>query len=149
MKQVALTIVLVLFSYMAFAESAGVVTQPSKYSVSETIDRLENVAKSKGMNIFARIDFSALGKKIDLNVPGNQLLIFGKGRGGPKLVSAAPMAALDLPLRAVAWEDAEGKVWLSYSTAEYIKDRHDIKGRDKVITKIDSTLKAITEEALK
>lgn len=133
-----------------FGSDDEIVTKESKYSVKDTIDRLEDVAKSKGMTIFARVDFSALGKKnLDMDIPPNQLLIFGKGTGGPKVISAAPLAALEFPLRAVAWEDGSGKVWLSYSTADHIKNRNKVEGKDKVFAKINGTLESVTAEALK
>jgi uncharacterized protein (DUF302 family) len=138
------------FCSLAFGADEGIVSKESKYSVNETMDRLEAVAKSQGMTIFARIDFSALGKKnLDLEMPPNQLLIWGKGRGGPNVISAAPLAALDFPLRSVAWQDSDGKVWLSYSTAEHIKQRYSVEGKDKVFEKIKDTLESITSEALK
>ena len=142
--------VVFLFCSSAFGADEGIVSKESKYSVNETMDRLEAVAKSKGMTVFARIDFSALGKKnLDLEMPPNQLLIWGKGRGGPNVISAAPLAALDFPLRSVAWQDSDGKVWLSYSTAEHIKQRYSVEGKDKVFEKIKDTLESITSEALK
>jgi uncharacterized protein (DUF302 family) len=142
--------VVFLFCSLAFGADEGIVSKESKYSVNETMDRLEAVAKSQGMTIFARIDFSALGKKnLDLEMPPNQLLIWGKGRGGPNVISAAPLAALDFPLRSVAWQDSDGKVWLSYSTAEHIKQRYSVEGKDKVFEKIKDTLESITSEALK
>jgi uncharacterized protein (DUF302 family) len=142
--------VVFLFCSLAFGADEGIVSKESKYSVNETMDRLEAVAKSKGMTVFARIDFSALGKKnLDLEMPPNQLLIWGKGRGGPNVISAAPLAALDFPLRSVAWQDSDGKVWLSYSTAEHIKQRYSVEGKDKVFEKIKDTLESITSEALK
>jgi uncharacterized protein (DUF302 family) len=138
------------FCSLAFGADEWIVSKESKYSVNETMDRLEAVAKSQGMTIFARIDFSALGKKnLDLEMPPNQLLIWGKGRGGPNVISAAPLAALDFPLRSVAWQDSDGKVWLSYSTAEHIKQRYSVEGKDKVFEKIKDTLESITSEALK
>lgn len=134
----------------AIGADDGIVTKPSKYSVQETMDRLESTAKAKGMTIFARIDFSALGKKnFDMSIPPNQLLIWGRGRGGPKVISAAPRAALDFPLKAVAWQDSDGKVWLSYSNAYHIKARHKVEGRDKVFDKINKGLDGVTSEALK
>ena len=142
--------VVFLFCSLAFGADEGIVSKESKHSVNETMDRLEAVAKSKGMTVFARIDFSALGKKnLDLEMPPNQLLIWGKGRGGPNVISAAPLAALDFPLRSVAWQDSDGKVWLSYSTAEHIKQRYSVEGKDKVFEKIKDTLESITSEALK
>ena len=149
-KALIFGIVTFLVCSSTFGADDGIVTKESKYSVKETIDRLEGVAKSKGMTIFARVDFSALGKKnLDMDIPPNQLLIFGKGTGGPKVISAAPLAALDFPLRAVAWEDGSGKVWLSYSTADHVKHRHKVEGRDKVFAKINDTLEKLTTETLK
>lgn len=134
----------------AFAGESGIVTLESKYSAQETADRFEAVLKSKGMNLFAKIDFSALGKKnLDLDIPFNQLFIFGKGTGGPKVISASPVSALDFPLKVVVWEDKAGKAWLSYSTAEYIKARHKVEDRDKVFGKIGKVLETVTSEALK
>lgn len=149
MKQLTLIPVLALFSLIAIAGDVGMVKVKSKYSVTETMDRVESVAKAQGMRIWAREDFKKMGSKINVNIKPNQLLIFGKGRGGPKLISASPTAALDLPLRVMAWEDKSGRVWLAYTTADYMKQRHNIKGRDKVIGKINSRLKSITDEALK
>ena len=150
MKTLALTSILFFLSAVTFAgEFEHIVKLKSKYSVSETMDRLEKTAKSQGMNVFARIDFGKMGEKSKVKIPPNQLLIFGKGRGGPKLISASPSASLDLPLRAAAWEDKNGNVWVSYTSADAIKDRHNIEGKDKVIAKINSRLKSIADEALK
>lgn len=149
MKRVTLIAILVLFSSVAVAGGSGIVKLKSKYSVTETMDRVESAAKAQGMRIWAREDFKKMGSKINVTIKPNQLLIFGKGRGGPKLISASPTAALDLPLRVMAWEDKNGQVWVAYTTADYMKKRHNIKGRDKVIGKINSRLKSVTSEALK
>src|SRR3990170_5816207 len=101
----------------------GLVTQASQYSVSETIDRMEAAAKGVGANIFNRIDYQAMSKKVNVDVRPNQLLIFGRGAGGPYIIAEAPLAGLDLPFKALAWEDAQGKVWLSYINGSYIDQR--------------------------
>ena len=91
----------------ALGNNTGIVTKPSKYSVSETMDRMEAAAKSVGANIFSRIDWQELSKKVDVQIPPNQLLIFGRGKGGPYIIKEAPLAALDIPFKAVAWQDSK------------------------------------------
>ena len=149
MKRIISVALLVLFSSAAVAADNGIVKIQSKYNVNETMDRVESVAKAQGMRIWAREDFKKMGEKIDMNIKPNQILIFGKGRGGPKLISASPTAALDLPLKIIAWEDKNGQVWVAYTTADYMKKRHNIQGRDKVIANINKRLESITSEALK
>ena len=99
---------------------------PSKYSVVETIDRLEAMLKSKGIKIFARIDQAAEARAVDLFLRPTVLLIFGDARAGTPLMDKYPSLSLDLPLKALAWESAEGKVWLSYNTPEYLMERHHL-----------------------
>lgn len=104
----------------------GIVSTASNHSVPETLDRLESIAKGKGITIFARIDFSGDAARNGLEMRPTQLLIFGNPKGGTPLMVAAPSAALDLPLKALAWEDASGKVWVSYNAPEYIGARHGV-----------------------
>lgn len=101
----------------------GIVTRPSPRPVSETLDRLEAMLKSKAVTVFARVDHSGEAKKVGLSLPPTQLLIFGNPKGGTAVMQAAPLSAIDLPLKALAWQDAEGKVWLSYNDASYIARR--------------------------
>jgi uncharacterized protein (DUF302 family) len=115
-------IVAVLISVSTFAfgdesglvdKNAGIVTKPSKYSVTETMDRVEAAAKGVGANIFNRIDYQEMSKKVKVDIRPNQLLIFGRGAGGPYIIKEAPLAGIDIPFKALAWEDSQGKVWLS------------------------------------
>ena len=129
--------------------NGGIVTKPSKYPVAETMDRMEASAKSVGANIFSRIDWQELSKKVNVQIPPNQLLIFGRGKGGPYLIKEAPLAALDIPFKAVAWEDAAGKVWLSYTNGSYISQRYAVEGAAASARDIDATIEKITAEALK
>ena len=108
------------------AAENGIVSTASNHSVPETLDRLESIAKAKGITIFARIDFSGDAARNGLEMRPTQLLIFGNPKGGTPLMVAAPSAALDLPLKALAWEDASGKVWVSYNAPEYIGARHGL-----------------------
>jgi uncharacterized protein (DUF302 family) len=101
----------------------GLVTKPSKYSVAETIERLENVLAGKGIKVFARIDHSGEAEKAGLKMLPAQVLIFGNPKAGTPLMVAEPTAAIDLPLKVLVWQDQEGRVWLSYNSPDYLKQR--------------------------
>jgi uncharacterized protein (DUF302 family) len=104
----------------------GIISQPSPYSVPETIDRLAAILQAKGITIFARIDQQAEAEKVGLNLPPTQLLLFGNPHAGTPLMVAEPTIALDLPLKALAWSAADGKVWLSYNDPNYLKQRFSL-----------------------
>jgi uncharacterized protein (DUF302 family) len=112
----------------------GVVSKPSKYSVKETIDRLEAVLNAAGITIFVRIDQQAEAERVGLSLPPIQLLLFGNPQGGTPLMVAMPLIALDLPLKALAWEDEQGKVWLSYNQPNYLQQRFSLS--DELIKNI-------------
>ena len=102
----------------------GFISKLSPHSVPETIQRLSALLKSKGVAIFALIDHSGEAEKAGLKMRPTQLLIFGNPKGGTPLMLAAPSTAIDLPLKALVWEDADGKVWLSYNSPDYLQQRH-------------------------
>jgi uncharacterized protein (DUF302 family) len=130
-------------------KGAGIVTKPSKYSVKETIDRVEAAAKGVGANIFNRIDYQAMSKKVNVDIRPNELIIFGRGAGGPFIIKEAPLAGIDLPFKAIAWEDSQGNVWLSYIDGSYIDKRYNVKGAAKYVTNINETIEKIMSEALR
>jgi uncharacterized protein (DUF302 family) len=103
-------------------------TIPSRYSVRETIDRLENLLKSKGMKIFARFDQAAEAQTVGLSMRPTELLMFGDPKTGTPLMNEYPLLSIDLPLKAVAWESADGKVYLSFNSADFLIERHHLKG---------------------
>ena len=107
----------------------GVIDLESRYSVHETFERLEDLLKSKGIKIFAQIDQAAEAQNIGLEMRPTELLIFGDPKTGTPLMNAHPSLAIDLPLKAVAWESDEGKIWLSYNEAEYLITRHSLPGQ--------------------
>jgi uncharacterized protein (DUF302 family) len=127
----------------------GMLTKSSRYPVAETMDRMEKAAKSIGANIFNRIDYQEMSKKAGVEIPPNQLLIFGRGKGGPYIIKEAPLAGLDMPFKALAWEDAQGKVWLSYTTGTYIDRRYAVKGASEYVKNIDQTIEKLVAEALR
>ena len=103
----------------------GMVDVPSHHSVDETVDRAKNILSSKGIILFALVDHSGEAAKVGLKMPPTKLLIFGSPKAGTPLMLAAPSVAIDLPLKLLVWEDAQGKVWVSYNTPEYLQHRHD------------------------
>jgi uncharacterized protein (DUF302 family) len=109
---------------MSTSSIPGFISKLSPHSVPETIQRLSALLKSKGVAIFALIDHSDEAEKAGLKMRPTQLLIFGNPKGGTPLMLAAPSTAIDLPLKALVWEDADGKVWLSYNSPDYLQQRH-------------------------
>lgn len=156
MKKFGIAAVMLSLSALAFSDESGlldkdtaIVTKSSKYSVKETIDRVEAAAKGVGANIFNRIDYQEMSKKVNVDIRPNQLIIFGRGAGGPYIIKEAPLAGLDLPFKAIAWEDSQGKVWLSYTNGSYIDKRYAVKGAAKYVANINETIDKIMSEALK
>jgi uncharacterized protein (DUF302 family) len=107
-------------------EKNGIVTIPSNHTVDETVDRLKNILQSKGITLFAIIDHSGEAAKVGMKMPNTKLVIFGNPKGGTPLMLAAPSIAIDLPLKILVAEDAQGKVWVSYNSPEYLKERHGL-----------------------
>jgi uncharacterized protein (DUF302 family) len=104
----------------------GIVDVRSRYPVPETLARLEEILKDKGITVFALIDHSGEAEKAGLKMRPTQLLVFGSPKAGTPLMVAAPRLAIDLPLKALAWQDEKGQVWLSYNAPEYLQQRHGI-----------------------
>ena len=111
---------------MAAAANNGIVNKPSKRSVEQTVEALTNMLKSKGVAVIALIDHSGEAEKVGLKMRPTKLLIFGNPKAGTPLMLAAPSSAIDLPLKILVWEDAQGKVWVSYNSAAYLQERHGV-----------------------
>jgi uncharacterized protein (DUF302 family) len=119
---------------MVNSSDDGMVHLSSSHSVPETLKRLDSVLQSRGLTVFARIDHSGEAEKVGMKMRPTQLIIFGSPKGGTPVMVASPTLAIDLPLKALVWEDAAGKVWVSYNSAEYLKQRHNI--RDELVKNI-------------
>ncbi|OGA79113.1 MAG: hypothetical protein A3G81_00155 [Betaproteobacteria bacterium RIFCSPLOWO2_12_FULL_65_14] len=102
----------------------GLVAVKSHYAPKETIDRLEKLLKEKGMTVFARVDHAAGASKVGKTLRPTELLIFGNPQGGTPLMECAQSAGIDLPMKAMAWEDAKGQSWLGYNDPAWIARRH-------------------------
>ncbi len=113
----------------------GVTSKQSKYSVKESMDRLQKILLAKGVIIFARIDQQAEAQKIGLALSPIEIMIFGNPKTGTPIMSAIPLAALDLPLKVLSWQDSDNKVWLSYNEPAYIQQRFSLP--DALIKNID------------
>jgi len=104
----------------------GIIHLRSPYSVPETLQRLEALVTAKGLTIFSRVDHSGEAAKIGMEMQPTELLIFGSPKSGTPLMIASPTLAIDLPLKALIWQDVDGAVWLSYNSPEYLQQRHRI-----------------------
>ena len=103
----------------------GLIHLATKHSVDEAMQRLEALLTERGITIFARVDHGGEAAKVGLDMRPTKLLIFGSPKGGTPLMQATPTVAIDLPLKALFWEDAYGKVWLSYNDPQYLQRRHN------------------------
>ncbi len=111
---------------MSDTSENGMIHLSSRYSFMETLARLESLLKAKGLTLFCRVDHSGEAEKAGLRMNPTQLVIFGSPKSGTPLMVASPTLAIDLPLKALVWEDAAGKVWVTYNSPEYLKSRHNI-----------------------
>ncbi len=115
---------------MATATSAaptkGIIDRPSNHSVDQTVEKLKNILQGKGVTLFALVDHSGEAEKAGMKMPPTKLLIFGSPKAGTPLMLAAPSIAIDLPLKILVWQDAQSKVWISYNSPDYLKDRHNL-----------------------
>jgi uncharacterized protein (DUF302 family) len=123
----------------------GMIHVSSPYSVSETVERLESIIRTKNLTIFARIDHSDEAAKVGLKMRPTQLIIFGSPKGGTPMMIASPTLAIDLPLKALVWEDSDGKVRVSYNDPVYLQRRHNIS--DELLKNI-SGIGVVLEKAV-
>jgi uncharacterized protein (DUF302 family) len=111
---------------MTPARNNGIIDRPSNHSVEQTVDKLKNILQSKGVTLFALIDHSGEAEKVGMKIPPTKLLIFGNPKAGTPLMLASPSSAMDLPLKILVSEDAQGKVWVSYNSPAYLQERHGL-----------------------
>lgn len=111
---------------MAPAANKGIIDKPSNHSVDQTVDRLKNILQAKGVALFALVDHSGEAEKVGMKMRSTKLLIFGNPQAGTPLMLAVPSIAIDLPLKILIWEDAQGKVWVSYNSPAYLQERHGL-----------------------
>ncbi len=126
----------------------GLVTIQSSYGPKDTMDGLEAEVKAKGMTVFARIDHAAGAAGMGLSLRPTELLIFGNAKGGTPLMQSVQTIGIDLPLKALVWQDASGKTWLSYNDPAWLAARHGLSGEAAAaVTMMTSALDAVAKAA--
>lgn len=112
----------------------------SEYPVAATADKLANAITGKGLNVFARINHTEGAQEAGMELRPTELLIFGNPKAGTPLMQCGQSTAIDLPQKALIWEDEDGQVWLGYNDPEYLKERHGIEGCKKPLENISKAL---------
>lgn len=133
--------------------SDGLITKPSSYTAAVTLDRLEAAAKERGFVVFGRLDHAAAAQSVGLKMPSSTVLVFGNPRNGTPAMLKKPSLAIDLPLKALVWEDAKGKVSVTYNSAEYVQGtifpRHGLPTNPQRQQEVENALNAVTDAAVK
>jgi uncharacterized protein (DUF302 family) len=129
------------------AAGSDIVRKPSAHGVTETIDRLEALVREKGLTRFARVDHRGNAEGVGLSLPDSQVLIFGNPKVGTQVMQCDPGAGLDLPLRVLAYADAEGKTWVAYHNPQGLKQDHGLDDCP-VVDKVEAALDALTDQAI-
>ncbi|PML43578.1 hypothetical protein BCT35_16935 [Vibrio lentus] len=148
MKRIISLGIIALSASFSVAASDGLVKYESNYSVKETADRFENIAKSKGLTLFARVDHQKNAASVNLELRPTEVIIFGNPKVGTPLMQCAQDVAIDLPQKVMVSEDDNKKVWLTYNNPTYLMERHQIQGCDEVIKKISGVLSKLSEASV-
>jgi len=133
----------------ALASDDDVVKKKSAHDVATTLDRLEKIVTEKGITVMARVDHAKNAKAVGMELRPTQLLIFGNPKLGTALMQANQQIGLDLPMKVLAWEDAEGQVWIAYVEPEELAERNGIDDDHEVVKKLTKALDAFTGAAAK
>jgi len=131
----------------SFTMVEGLTTVPSHFAPKETMDRMEAEIGERGMNVFARIDHAAGAAEVGLTLRPTELIIFGNARGGTPLMQPDQTVGIDLPLKALVWQDATGKTLVSYNEPSWIAQRHGVADAEAVVSKMTDLLRAIATTA--
>ena len=125
----------------------GLTTIPSSLGPKETMDRLVAEIRAKGMNVFARIDHATGAAEVGLKLRPTELILFGNALGGTPLMQSVQTVGIDLPLKVLVWQDAEGKTWVSYNEPRWIAQRHGVTSTEQVVSKMTDMLSAMLRKA--
>lgn len=125
----------------------GLITIRSSHGPADTMSRLEAAVKAKGLTVFARIDHAAGAAAVDLSLRPTDLLIFGNAKGGTPLMQSVQTAGIDLPLKALVWQDASGATWLSYNDPAWLAKRHGISPDMPAVKALSAVLDAFARTA--
>jgi uncharacterized protein (DUF302 family) len=147
MRTLYISLSFFIFSSLAAADN-GLITVISNYNVATTADRLEHSLATKGMTIFTRINHAQAAAKIGKELRPTELMVFGNPKVGSLLMQCQQSIAIDLPQKALIWEDEKGQVWLSYNEPEYLVMRHNIEGCNEALQKITKALSNFAKAAI-
>jgi uncharacterized protein (DUF302 family) len=147
MKYFILLMVWAAFSAQTVLAGDGLVNVKSAHDVKTTADRLEKVLKAKGMTLFNRIDHAAGAESVGRQLRPTELVIFGNPKVGSPLMACRQTVGIDLPQKALIWQDASGQTWFTYNRPAYLKNRHHIEGCDKVLGKVSKALENFAKAA--
>jgi uncharacterized protein (DUF302 family) len=125
----------------------GLTTIASEFDPKETMDRLEAELRGHGLNIFARIDHAAGAREAGLDLRPTELIIFGNARGGTPMMQANQTAGIDLPLKALVWQETANRTWISYNEPSWIAKRHGLTNVDPVVDKLTAVLHTVMTKA--
>jgi len=147
MSKLLLSLVTIAFFSTPVIAHDGLMSVKSVHTVNVTADRLENALKSKDMTVFTRINHAAGAAKVGKTLRPTELVIFGNPKIGTPLMQCSQSIAIDLPQKALIWEDKKGQVWLSYNDPKYLAKRHNTQGCDKVLQKVSNALGNFAKKA--
>jgi len=140
MRRLLTLLALTTLLFSTAQASEGMITLKSAYSVKQTTERLDRLLRSKGMTVMKRIDHAAGAASVGKQMRPTELLIFGNPKIGTPLMQCNPNVAIDLPQKALIWEDDSGQVWLAYNDPNYLALRHDLRGCEEVLAKVSAAL---------
>lgn len=147
MKKFILVFLSVLFFSMSVVASEGMIDVKSSYGVKQTADKFEEILKSKGMTVFARVKHSDAAERVGVELRPTELIIFGNPKVGSPLMQCQQTVAIDLPQKVLIWQDEKDTVWISYNNPAFLKHRHKIQGCEEVLAKIENALAGLVQKA--
>ena len=146
MRKFLMMVVLLLVWPLSALAVDGLVVQKSAHSVAESLDRMTALLETKGITVIARVTHSQAAAGVGIDIPPTELLIFGNPKLGSLLMESQPTTAIDLPMKLVAWQDADGQVWIAYNDPAWAAERHGITDRDAVVAKLSGALKGMSAQ---
>jgi len=147
MRQIFFALITILFIVSAAAAGNGLISVKSSHDVEATADRLENILNQKGMTVFIRINHSAGARKVAKTLRPTELVVFGNPKVGTPLMQCSQTVGIDLPQKALVWQDDKGQVWLSYNDPNYLDQRHGLAECAQVIKKVEKALSNFAKAA--
>jgi len=140
MRQIFFAFITVFFIVSTAAAGNGLISVKSSHDVKVTADRLEDILNQKGMKVFIRINHAAGAQKVGKELRPTEVIVFGNPKVGTPLMHCSQSVAIDLPQKALIWQDDKGQVWLSYNDPNYLAGRHGLTGCTEVIKKVEKAL---------